>query len=103
MVIHGHQWRLLARVVPAPCVERSAEARGDLRIELVEREHLRAIPIVGLGTPSVAISGNQRQSEHIPIGHQRTSEGHQRVIRGSSEGHQRVIREGRRAPASTFP
>ena len=85
MVIHGHQWRLLARVVPAPCVERSAEARGDLRIELVEREHLRAIPIVGLGTPSVAIRENQRQSEHIPIGHQR-------VIRGSSEGHQRVIR-----------
>ena len=42
MVIHGHQWRLLARVVPAPCVERSAEARGDLRIELIEREHLRA-------------------------------------------------------------
>ena len=92
MVIHGHQWRLLARVVPAPCVERSAEARGDLRIELVEREHLRAIPIMGLGTPSVAIRENQRQSEHIPIGHQRTSEGHQRVIRGSSEGHQRVIR-----------
>ena len=42
MVINGHQWRLLARAVPAPCVERSAEARGNLRIELVEREHLRA-------------------------------------------------------------
>ena len=87
MVINGHQWRLLARAVPAPCVERSAEARGNLRIELVEREHLRAHSHSGIGD---AISGNQRQSEAIR-GNQSTCEhipiGHQRVIRGSSEGH----------------
>jgi hypothetical protein len=65
---------LLARVVPAPCVERSAEARGDLRIELVEREHLRAhsnlFPMWDWGRhqwQSVAIRGNQSTCEHIPI------------------------------------
>ena len=57
------------------------------------------IPIVGLGTPSVAIRGNQRQSEAIRA----PASTFPSVIRGSSEGHQRVIREGRRAPASTFP
>ena len=41
MLINGHQWHLSARVVPAPRVERAAQASGHLRIELVEREHLR--------------------------------------------------------------